>query len=223
MSKILTYDDYHTDPETGVWCQKDRIVTVDYGDVYFAKGGRDTLTFLERSIKLCELRVDFIEKFADKNSRILDVGCGLGTFVMSARKRGYPAWGYDKYIYRLSSTIPLDRGEALAIRWDIVTFYDTLEHFPELKDAVAFMEYASWVVISHPLCWYPEAKTWFMDWHHRKPGEHFWHFTRNSLVSFMKGLGFDLTERSTYEDIVRGKIFGPTNILTSIFRKKGKR
>lgn len=91
-----------------------------------------------------------------KNPKILDIGCGFGTFVLFCRKQGYEAYGIDNAefeinfaqrrmreelpaqhpdeVYRLGSaeSLPFDR-ESFAV----VTLWNVLEHVPDYKKVLA--------------------------------------------------------------------------------------
>lgn len=61
-----------------------------------------------------------------KNSRILDYGCGNGTFVRFLRERGYDkAEGYDPYSTTFGDP------KVLSDRFDVVTSQDVIEHVPD--------------------------------------------------------------------------------------------
>jgi SAM-dependent methyltransferase len=63
-----------------------------------------------------------------KHSRILDYGCGNGTFVAYLRKRGYQAAeGFDRYNPAFSSEAVLWR------RFDLILAHDVLEHVPNVS------------------------------------------------------------------------------------------
>lgn len=85
------------------------------------------------------------------DSRILDVGCGFGTFVLVCRKKGYQAYGVDTGKYeikfakkRILMTIPdllknvYQMGSAKSLpfhdkSFDIVTVWNLLEHVRDYK------------------------------------------------------------------------------------------
>jgi len=74
------------------------------------------------------------------------------------------------------------------------------------------------VCISVPNCHYKDDE-WFENWKHRRPNEHLWHFNKESLVKFMKRMGFVLCSYSNLEDTIRKNNDQiETNILTCVFR-----
>ena len=72
--------------------------------------------------------------------------------------------------------------------------------------------------ISVPHC-HNTNDEWFEKWKHRRPDEHLWHFDQESLVKFMRRMGFVLCSSSNLEDTIRkNNDQTETNILTCIFR-----
>ena len=59
-----------------------------------------------------------------------------------------------------------------------------------------------------------------MNWKHRRPDEHLWHFDEDSLYNFMKRMGYTFISSSNIEDTIRKNKEGETNILTAVFKKK---
>jgi hypothetical protein len=218
MQKI-EYTDYELDPEFKVWRQKELIVTTDYGDHYLHKQYKDTPEFLIKASELSALRVGFIEQFIPEQSSLVDIGCGLGSFVRVA-KFVYDAHGYDPFTYSRSMIVPVDRIHVLGKDWDVMTFFDTLEHFPNIREARVLMNCSKFIVVCVPECHFPNNRHWFMNWKHRRPGEHLWHFNRESLVNFMRYCGFKLITFSNFEDKIRGPLnsYLP-NILTGLFER----
>jgi hypothetical protein len=101
--------------------------------------------------------------------------------------------------------------------WDVVTFFDSLEHFP---DPTIFSKInAKYIVITVPD---PTLVIDFKNWKHWKPGEHLYHFTPCSLRELFSG--YNLVDSSFFEDIVRGKVLDKeteiNNTMTYVFERK---
>ncbi len=200
----------------------------------------------------CRLNPDTVDNVM---ASVLDFGCGTGDFLKEAmadaKRRGYrlEAAGYDISGYAvdgfpvLTGSGPEDYdgvakmlgGVCQDIRdpegpvdpWDIVTFYDSLEHVPDFMRVLRMIN-ARHVVISLPWC---HANTlgveWFTGWKHRKPGEHLWHFDAASLCGVMGSLGWRAVTVGNPEDRIRkpaapaigGGYGGVPNILTGIFER----
>lgn len=89
-------------------------------------------------------------------ARILDIGCGYGTFVLTCRKRGYDAVGIDVAEFELRiarrrlraagvdgdsaivyQTATATRTPFVARSFDAVTLWNTIEHVPSYADVLA--------------------------------------------------------------------------------------
>ena len=58
-----------------------------------------------------------------------------------------------------------------------------------------------------------------MNWKHRRPDEHLWHFNEKSIEKFFNEMGYDMLYHSNVEDIIRISNDEHQNILTCIFKK----
>ena len=58
-----------------------------------------------------------------------------------------------------------------------------------------------------------------MEWKHRRPDEHLWHFNEKSIVNFFNESNFELVKVSNVEDVIRKGDYEYENILTCIFKK----
>lgn len=143
---------------------------------------------------------------------LLDVGYGNGDFLRTCIDTGVKSYGYD------ISEYPLPEGaEAGDIygEYDVITFYDSLEHFTNIEFLYDLK--CNYLVISVPECHYPENEEWFMNWKHRRPDEHLWHFNRNTLQGFLSG--YELISQSSIEDVIRKNPSQPeNNILTAVYK-----
>jgi len=151
-------------------------------------------------------------------SSILDVGYGNGDFLSAANKHignsgkcyGFEVNGYDIP----DGCIKVD--DIFSNSYDVVCFFDVLEHFDNVYDIQNLK--TNYIYISVPNCTYLSDE-WFLNWKHRRPDEHLWHFNENSLTNFMSEIGFIKVSCCFIEDTLR-KSKDSENILTSIFKKK---
>jgi len=98
--------------------------------------------------------------------------------------------------------------------WDVVTFFDSLEHFVDLPKI-----HAKFVVVSVP--WYDGMadEKWFAEWKHRRPGEHLWHFNSLSLSLVFQRMGMREVYCGNPEDEIRKGDGTRPNILTMVFAR----
>ena len=105
------------------------------------------------------------------------------------------------------------------MRWDVVTMFDVLEHLPNPDETVAGL-HAEWVMVSVPWCPSFTRLGGFMEWKHRRPGEHLWHWNRGTLDAFFKRLCYRPVMHSSFEDEYRPHPEqADPNILTALYRR----
>jgi hypothetical protein len=156
------------------------------------------------------LRLGFVKAFA-KGGRLLDVGFGNGSFLKRAASAGFDVFGNDVHgvDYGIRN-VELD--DAIDSSWDVVTFFDSLEHFPNLDLPLALAARSRVVVISVPCR--PGGFPAHKEWKHYRPGEHLHYFSNYSLELFFSPRHI-VAARSDVEDSIRGKLpGGEQNILT---------
>lgn len=205
----LTGLDYVLD--RGAIRQRDLTPRVTYDEQYV----RSRYEGIDAQVRALSLRrLEVLEAFVPARGRLLDYGCGTGRFVEIARGRGWDARGYDL------AGGTLDAAEALRPIWDVVTFFDSMEHLPDPAGMLACLA-APVVMISVPWCHHPRDRNWewFLAWKHRRPGEHLWHFSASGLDEFMGTLGYASLMHSCFEDDFRPRYDpGLPNVLTAIYR-----
>jgi SAM-dependent methyltransferase len=192
--------------------QTDLAVTVSY-DANYARQ-YDLRPVREMS----DLRWDFIQSrlHLPARSRVLDVGYGNGAFLKRARAAGMTIFGID--LHTEDFGIPVVEFDAPQ-DYDLVCFFDSLEHFPDFAPILRLNTRFAIVSI-------PQTPDFMLaaprKWRHFKPGEHLHYFSTNSLDTFMRSWGFTgrLAEGNP-EDNLRGKlaIDGKSydNIYTAIY------
>lgn len=109
--------------------------------------------------------------------KVLDYGSGVGWF-RAWRPAGVTVWSYDIGLYPQTG-IDL-------ISYDVICFWDVLEHIRDFKDIEAVLRLADHVACTVPII--PDEG--LSDWKHFKPGEHLHYFTKESLVALFDKFGF---------------------------------
>ena len=173
--------------------------------------------YRERTEGMSCLRLGYVmQHVGDVPKSVLDVGYGNGSFLRACSALIPACYGNDVSNYPLPRKINFVE-DVLSKFFEVVTFFDSLEHFTDLS----FMNKlrCAYVVVSVPNCHY-DSDEWFKEWKHRRPDEHLWHFNLNSLVSFMGAAGFLLLDHGNVEDAIRGNLNGQPNILTACFKSR---
>jgi len=200
------FDDIYQCARCGHLCQLPPAISVTYNGNYVGQYRR-----METCASMSYLRLGAVKAFCAAGT-LLDVGYGSGDFVKLALKAGYDAYGVD--VHGVDCGVR-ERSMLERVRWDVVTFFDSLEHFANLDMVKQLVERAQTVVVSMPKVPDPRTAETLKSWRHYKPGEHLHYFCYRSLDCFMRPK--QLLSRSDLEDVIRGKRAGAQNIFTSIY------
>jgi hypothetical protein len=200
--------EYRIHNQTDALMSRDRTIHAQYDHAYVARYEK----YPER--ELSEIRETLFQRFFSDAESLCDVGYGTGAFLRAVKDRSpwVDCWGYDVSPYPAPSFVRLDPNWQKK-RWPVLTFFDSLEHFEQLPKFKA-----EGVIVSVP--WYHPAlgAEWFYRWKHRRPGEHLWHFTPETLANAMAINGLRPVFIGSPEDAVRKNDGDWPNILTMVFK-----
>lgn len=172
-------------------------------------------TYGELNNYMSHLRLGFIVGSIGKvPDSILDVGYGNGSFLKTCSNIIPKCFGHDV------SNVKVDQVEIVDNIFDrhyeVITFFDSLEHFEDIY--ILDKLNCDYICISVPWC-HNFDEEWFMNWKHRRPNEHLWHFDDVSLKTFVEKQGFVQLNSTNVEDVIRKNNGTYPNILTSVFKK----
>ena len=172
-------------------------------------------TYGELNNYMSHLRLGFIVGSIGKvPDSILDVGYGNGSFLKTCSNIIPKCFGHDV------SNVKVDQVEIVDTIFDrhyeVITFFDSLEHFEDIY--ILDKLNCDYICISVPWC-HNFDEEWFMNWKHRRPNEHLWHFDDVSLKTFVEKQGFVQLNSTNVEDVIRKNNGTYPNILTSVFKK----
>jgi hypothetical protein len=170
-----------------------------------------------QKINMSHLRLGYVlGSIGKKPEKILDVGYGQGHFLEVAKNIIPKCFGND-----VTEECPVPEGTSFIKNifeqsYDIVTFFDSLEHFENIYDIKNLK--TNHIAVSLPWCQY-KGPEWFDTWKHRRPDEHLWFFDDNSLTNFMNEIGFKKINTCNIEDVIRKDSNNQPNILSGVFEK----
>lgn len=156
----------------------DRATTAVYDAQYVA----DRYDKYDTTRAMSELRLqvitDALRPYGDREGALLDVGYGNGDFIRTASAAGWDAYGCDvnPTQYDGVRNVPLPVYSSRKT-YNVVTFFDSLEHFEDLRDVRYVRCWTDYIAVSFPSI----PATNLQQWKHYRPGEHHFHFTPLSL------------------------------------------
>ena len=165
----------------------------------------DSMEWLQMSERLTEL-----EKQHHGKGRLLDVGCGIGTFLHLARERGWESYGVDpsksgsdfaQEVHKLDVQCgDLFDADFPSAHFDAITLYHVLEHISELNPFVSELrrilkparseKKASTLVIEVPNGEGLQSRLQKADWPYVHPHDHLYYFSAHSLPKLLRKHGF---------------------------------
>ncbi|MCJ7580984.1 MAG: class I SAM-dependent methyltransferase [Candidatus Aminicenantes bacterium] len=170
---------------------------------------------MDRRIRMWKKRLKDVQKLKPSGN-ILDVGCGIGTFLNLARESGYDVQGTEisefgsKYVQEKLG-IDVFQGDVKDVRFpthyfDIVTLWHTLEHVPDpsslLKEINRILKPDGLLVIAVPNVHNFITKILYFLARRRKlklfsisaKEWHFTHFSSRTLSAMLKKTEFEITK-----------------------------
>jgi hypothetical protein len=204
--KSVPFSELNWCNEHGIMYQRDMSKSVDYDKDYYDKyiGYEKT----EIATKLNEGRTNITEKYC---GTILDIGIGSGEFIKESKIAVY---GFDineiavKWLKELGLYVD---PYAKMPNFDGLTFWDSLEHIPNPHALLSLVKPKQYVFISIPIF---DSLLNLKKSKHYRPNEHYYYFTANGMINYMKDLGFSAIEIDDFETKA-----GREDIMTFVFQK----
>ncbi|MFQ5926895.1 MAG: class I SAM-dependent methyltransferase [Terriglobia bacterium] len=178
-----------------------------YGGDYWGRARPDDLAWVRRDQRY---RTAFLARFR-RQGRLLDVGCGLGLFLLALDPQRWERYGleampvpYQEAAGRLGAD-RIIRGELTGAPeasglsrepFDVITFWDVLEHLANpratLEKAFRLLRPGGLVLLSLPNFSSYQARRFREDWYALSLPHHFYHFTPATLTKLLAAAGFRL-------------------------------
>lgn len=147
---------------------------------------------------------------ASVGARLLDVGCGSGSFARLMVSRGFDVVGVEPFSLgkpveerrlRLLRA-PLEQVKGEIGHFDVITMWHVLEHIDDPKQLLAtvkgLLEPGGVLVVSVPNFQSWQSKVFKGGWFHLDPPRHVTHFEKATLWPLLEGAGFEIFEERTF-------------------------
>jgi len=174
-----------------------------YDKSYVLKYQRYEKTDIGKQIQ--RLRYETVHKHVEKGT-LLDFGCGVGSFVNYCSINGLNASGFDINPYG-----DYCEPTALMRKYDIVTFWDSLEHVEDPVKLIKSLD-SKYIFICTPDTDGFDYRD-ITKWKHYMPEEHCHYYTLNSLCKLLDKCGYEVIDHNWNESKYRTG-GGDKNIIT---------
>ncbi|MBI3939823.1 MAG: class I SAM-dependent methyltransferase [Acidobacteria bacterium] len=158
--------------------------------------------------------VRFVTRFLKPGARLLDVGCGGGTFLFLLKQRGYQVKGLDfspqaaaealrRYRVPVAVGSLRDQKESL-IQWapEVVTLFHVLEHLIdpglELKQIHAMLPPAGQLFLQVPNVESWQSRFFRGRWYGLDVPRHVVNYSAAGLRAVLRSAGFDITHGKAF-------------------------
>jgi len=152
--------------------------------------------------------VRFLQRCASRTGggrSLLDIGCGSGTFLHLARKRGFDPHGLDMSANAVAAAkaeygLPVRQGDIGGDAWkgssfDFITMFHVLEHVPDPLAAVGFagglLAPGGSLIVQVPNVASLQARVFGARWYGLDVPRHLINFTPRALALLFERAGFD--------------------------------
>lgn len=137
-------------------------------------------------------KLSWLKSLQPKNSRLLDYGCGTGSFVDFLISKNWDAWGVepnqtarDHAPETLNNRIFSSLTEIPAIEFDIITLWHVLEHLHDfhgtIEDLLTTLNQSGWLILAVPNISSYDAQYYKSYWAGYDVPRHLSHFTPETM------------------------------------------
>ena len=161
---------------------------------------------LVRSISL-KRKLKLINRLSKDSKMLLDVGCGTGDFLFTAKQNGWNVKGFEpnpqareianlktnNAVSNIESLLDLDKQS-----FDVITLWHVLEHLPNLEEHIqlfqSLLKPNGRLVIAVPNFKSYDAKYYKSFWAAYDVPRHLWHFSRTSISKLFSKYNMEVEE-----------------------------
>jgi len=162
-------------------------------------------------LKTYRKRYKIVDRYFDRPGRVLDVGCAAGYFLAVMQEKGWDVTGLEpsdairaQAIERLGEERVhaglLHEAPLEPHSFDLVTFWDVIEHIPDVVGALQFvrtlLKPGGKLLIETQNVASKTAAKMGKTWHHYKHAEHIYHFDPSTIAKLMDDAGFRILENT---------------------------
>ncbi|MDO6471628.1 bifunctional 2-polyprenyl-6-hydroxyphenol methylase/3-demethylubiquinol 3-O-methyltransferase UbiG [Maribacter sp. 1_MG-2023] len=141
-------------------------------------------------------KVKLINEYTTEEKKLLDIGCGTGEFLISAKNKNWETIGVelndsarkkalDKKLEIYKSLDDLNNQ-----KFDVITLWHVLEHLPDLDNQInkiaSLLNKNGTLIIAVPNYKSHDAQYYKEFWAAYDTPRHLWHFSQNAIKSIFK-------------------------------------
>jgi 2-polyprenyl-3-methyl-5-hydroxy-6-metoxy-1,4-benzoquinol methylase len=192
-------------------CELNELYRSSYFQSHYDQGFKLGSPEMKRRLSQETHRIRFFKK-ARRRGRLLDIGCGMGYFLLACRDAGYEVEGMDisadsaAYVrYELKIPVAvgtIDEVDYPPATFDVITMWHFLEHAREparyIQKAREWLKPEGILVVDVPNYKGTDARKMWDRWPQWSLPYHFYHFTPETLKLFLAKFGFRMIRRKSY-------------------------
>jgi 2-polyprenyl-3-methyl-5-hydroxy-6-metoxy-1,4-benzoquinol methylase len=183
-------------------------------DTKYATQTEGRLATFQRAVRM-------IEGYVQKRGKLLDVGCAAGFFLKVAKdagwdvagiepNRGLAKWGSREYGVPISTKDFL-KSDLPAESFDVVTFWDVLEHVTDprayVREATRALKPGGFLFVNYPDMGSIYSKIFKQKWWFISP-VHLYYFDRRTLAQYFEAEGLKFIKQNRHwQTLALGYLF----------------
>lgn len=173
-------------------------------DAHYAAQAEERIATFNRTL-------DTIERYVPSRGKLLDIGCAAGFFLKVAKDRGWTVhglepnrglaeWGRRQYNVTIQTQDFLEAELPLAT-FDVVTFWDVLEHVPDprayIRKTSQILKPGGFLFINYPDTGSLPARIFRQRWWFISP-VHIFYFNQNTLKRMLESENLSLVKHTRH-------------------------